>query len=358
MRLMAALRGAREFSTVLAVSALIIACGGTSEPAVVVASVEVTPATTSRQVGETLQLSATVKDAAGAILSGQSVTWSSSAASVASVSASGVVTAHVLGTAVITAASGSKSGIATVNVVPPPIASISVGPTNDTLLVGETVQLSATLRDGANNVVTGRTVTWTSTNTTIATVSGTGLVTGIGDGTATISAGADNQSASATIRVFSPCSTALALPIAVGQTIDAALAVTDCRLTDSTYADGYGLTVTSATNVQIDMTALFDTYLILIEFTSSGSLVTRAENDDIDPDDPNDPNDPFNTNSRILFTLQPNAQYFILANSFESKTFGNYQLKLSAVASVAGSRVVGKPGKAPVASLLKAIKPK
>ncbi len=359
MRWTAAARTSRHVSAALFLGALLSSCGGgTSEPAVVVATVEVSPTTASKQVGETVQLSATVKDAAGSILSGQSVTWSSSAASVASVSSSGLVTAATLGTAVITAASGSKSGIATINVIPPPIASVSVSPTNDTLLVGETVQLSATLRDAANNIVTGRTVTWQSTSTTTATVSNTGVVTGVGDGTATISASADGRSASATIRVLSPCSTALTPSITVGQTVNAALAATDCKLTDNTYADGYGITVAAATNVQIDMTASFDTYLILLELTVNGVLQTRAENDDVDPDDPNDPNDPTDTNSRITFTLQPNAQYYILANSFDPNVFGNYQLKVAAVASVAGTSVVGKPGKAPVASLLKAIKPK
>ena len=357
MRLRDAARLARDGSAVLMISGFIAACGGSSEPDVVVATVDVSPAVESRQVGQTVQLSATVKDAAGTILSGQPVTWSSSAATVASVSSSGLVTAHALGTATITAASGSKSGIATINVIPPPIANITIAPTNDTLLVGESLQLTATLRDAANNIVTGRTVQWTSTSPTVASVSGSGLVTGVADGNATITATVDGRSASAAIRVFGPCSTALAPTITVGQTINGALASTDCRLSDDTFADGYALTVTTATNVQIDMTASFDTYLVLLELVN-GSLVQRAINDDVDPDDPNLPNDPIDTNSRIVFALQPAAQYFILANSFDPNVFGNYQLKVTATTFIAGSTVVGKPGKAPIAVLLKALKPK
>ena len=352
-----AARVTRECSAALMIGAFIVACGGSSEPDVVVATVEVSPAVESRQVGQTVQLSATVKDAAGSILSGQPVTWSSSAASVASVSGSGLVTAHALGTATITAASGSKSGVATINVIPPPIASITVGPTNDTLLIGETVQLTATMRDAANNVVTDRTVTWTSSSTTIASVSGSGLVTAVGDGLATITASADGRSATSAIQVFGPCRTVVAPTITVGQTVNGSLASTDCKLTDDTYADGYGLTVTAVTNVQIDMTASFDTYLVLLELLN-GALVQRAVNDDVDPDDPNNPSDPIDTNSRIVFALQPNAQYFILANSFDPNVFGNYQLKVAATTFIAGSSVMGKTGKAPVASLLKALKPK
>jgi hypothetical protein len=337
---------------------LLAACGGGgSEPTPAVASVEVSPLQSDRQVGQTLQLSATVKDASGNILSGQSVAWSSSASTVASVSASGLVTAHALGTALITAAAGSRSGVATINVVPEPIASISVAPLQDTLLVGETVQLTATMRDANNNIVTNRQPTWTTSNTARATVSNSGLVTAIGDGNVLITATADGRSASAAIIVFGPCSTALAPSIAVGQTVNGALATTDCKLDDDTYADGYSLVVTTATNAQIDMTASFDTYLVLLELSSTGGLIQRAFNDDVDPDDPADPNDPINTNSRITFALQPNVQYFILANSFDANITGNYQLKVATAAFVAGNSVVGKPGKAPISSLIKALKP-
>jgi hypothetical protein len=343
---------------VLTLVAFMAACGGSSEPDVEVATVEVSPTTASKQVGETQQLSATVKDAAGTILNGQPVTWSSSAASVASVSSSGLVTAHALGTATITAASGSKSGVATISIIPPPVASITLTPTNDTLLVRETVTLAATLRDASNVVLTGRPVTWTSSAPNIASVSAAGVVTGVGDGTTTITASADGRSATATIRVFNPCLVSNAPSIAVAQTIDASLSTFDCKLNDDTFADGYGLQVATTTNVQIDMTASFDTYLYLLELSAAGALELKTENDDVDPDDPADPNDPIDTNSRITFTLQPNVQYFVLANSFDPNVFGNYQLKVTVAAPVAGASVVGKPGKAPIASLLKSLKTK
>jgi uncharacterized protein YjdB len=343
----------------LSVVAFLGSCGGDSSgPTPPVASVEVTPPTSSKEVGETVQLSATVKDASGNILSGQSVTWSSSATAVASVSGAGLVTANALGTATISAASGGKSGSATITVVPEPIASIELSTVNDTLLIGETLQLSATLRDQQNNVITGRAVTWTSNGPNVASVSGQGLVTAVGDGVTTITASLDGKSASATIRVFGPCSTALAQLITVGQTIDGALASTDCRLNDNTFTDGYAIQVTSATNVQIDMTATFDTYLFLLELTVQGNLIQSAFNDDVDPDDPADPNDTFDTNSRIVFELQPGVEYFILANSFDPNVFGDYQLKVAAVTPfVARLTSPAKPGKAPLSSLLKGIRP-
>ena len=344
----AAGRATRDLTLSLVLGVLLAACGGDStDPGPAVGTVEVSPATADRQVGQSIQLSATVKDVNGNILSGQSVSWSSSAANVASVSSSGLVTTSALGTAIITAAAGSKSGVAIINVIPEPIASITVAPTNDTLLVGENVQLTATARDAANNIVS-RPVTWTSSNPSIASVSSSGLVTGVADGTASITASADGRSASAQIRVLSRCSTALTSTIAVGQTVNGSLAATDCKLPDNTYADGYGITVTTATNVQIDMSATWDTFLVLFELLPTGELVDRAFNDDIDNT---------TTNSRIVFTLQPNAQYFILANSFDENVLGDYQLKVAAVSFVAGRSIVGKPGKAPISSLLKALKP-
>lgn len=252
--------------------------------------------------------------------------------------------------AALTLACGSSSE------PPAPVATVALAPVDDTVRVGETTQLTATTRDANGNVLNGRAVTWASSNTAVATVSQSGLVTGVTDGPATITATSENKTATAAIRVFGPCSTALAPPIAVGQTINASLAATDCRLTDNTFADGYALQVTAATNVQIDMTAAtFDTYLILLELVN-GALLERAVNDDVDPDDQADPNDPVDTNSRVTFVLQPNAQYFILANSFDPNVTGNYQLRVMAVAAPAGASVRGKPGKAPTASLVKALR--
>ena len=75
------------------------------------------------------------------------------------------------GTATITATSEGKSGSATITVTPVPVAIVIVQPTNDSLAVGATVQLTAITEDSVGNVLTGRTVTWGSSNTTVATVS-------------------------------------------------------------------------------------------------------------------------------------------------------------------------------------------
>ena len=103
---------------------LLVACGdgGTTPttPATPVAtSVTLTVTNLSfASLGQTQQLTATVQDQNGATMNGASVTWSTSATSVATVSASGLVTAVANGTATITATAGSGNGTAVSRLVP------------------------------------------------------------------------------------------------------------------------------------------------------------------------------------------------------------------------------------------------
>src|SRR5207302_4387915 len=62
---------------------------------------------------------------------------------------------------------------------PPAVASVAVAPSTSSLTVGDTVRLAATVEDARGNVLSARVVTWASSNPAVATVSGTGLVTGV-----------------------------------------------------------------------------------------------------------------------------------------------------------------------------------
>ncbi len=181
--------------------------GGTSDTAVVtvtpapVASVTLNPTSTTVLVGQTAQLSATTTDSVGNVLSGRTVTWVSSNASVAAVSAVGLVTGVGLGSATITATSEGQSNTASVTVTNVPVASVSVTPASATLQVGQTVQLTATPRDSNGNALSGRVVTWSSSTPSVATVSGGGLVTGVAAGSSTITAASEGKSGTASVAV-------------------------------------------------------------------------------------------------------------------------------------------------------------
>ena len=166
-----------------------------------VASVTVSPATASITVGATTQLTATPKDANGTALTGRAVTWATSNAAVATVSASGLVTGVAVGSATITATSEGQSGTSAITVTNVPVASVTVTPATANLLVGSTLQLTVALKDALGNPLSGRVVTWASNAPGVAAVSGTGLVTGLGIGGVTITATSEGQSGSSAVTV-------------------------------------------------------------------------------------------------------------------------------------------------------------
>ena len=184
-----------------------------------VATVTVSPASVNLLAGQTSPLTATLTDANGAVLTGRTVTWSSDNGSVATVSGTGLVTAAGAGTATITATSEGKSGTASVTVSNIPVASVTVSPTTASLSVGQTAQLTAAPKDANGNVLTGRPVTWSSNNGSVATVSATGLVTAAGAGSATITAMSEGKSGTAAISVTAPTG-----QFAIGDSVQATVA--------------------------------------------------------------------------------------------------------------------------------------
>ena len=324
-----------RLSAVLAVVALAKGCGDGESPSAPPppefarpTTVTVSPATTElTALGTTVQLSAEVRDQNDRVMAGATVTWTSSASSVATVDAAGLVRAVGNGTATITASAGSASGSAAVTVavgvasapdlvvgspsvsnsspdagasftlsatvrnqgdgssaattlryyrstdatittgdtqvgtdavsalsasgtsaesigltapsspgtyyygacvnsvtgesdtsnncssavtvavgVPPPEparpTTVTVSPaTHELTVLGATVQLSAEVRDQNDRVMAGATVTWTSSASSVATVDAAGLVTAVGNGTATITASAGSASGSAAVTI-------------------------------------------------------------------------------------------------------------------------------------------------------------
>ena len=156
----------------------------------------------SLKVGASAQLTATVKPDNA---TNKTVSWDSSDNSVAKVS-DGKVTALKAGTATITATAGDISSLITVTVadVPVPVTSVSVsgdGVSGGKLSLksGASAQLTATVKpDNA----TDRKVTWTSSDSSVANVMGTGVVTaGSKAGKATVTATAGGKSASVEVTV-------------------------------------------------------------------------------------------------------------------------------------------------------------
>ena len=179
----------------------------------------------SLAAGSTEQLTAqgTYSDSTTGSLTTQA-TWQSSDATVATVSNAGLLTALKAGTVTITATMGSVSGTASVVVNAASVSSITISPALFSIASGQNQQLTAqaVYPDGTSQDVTSQ-ATWSSSATNVATVSGTGLVSGVSAGTSTITAtlGSVSRTAVATVtaaQLNSIIVTPSTASIATGQT--------------------------------------------------------------------------------------------------------------------------------------------
>ena len=205
-------------SAIVSVTLWTYACGeGTTEPPPDPprpTTVTVSPATAElAALDATVQLSAEVKDQYGQVMSGATVTWSSSATAVATVDASGLVTAAANGTATITATAGQASGSATVTVAQV-VSSVTVTPMEANFAaLSDTLRLTAEAVDANGHTVAGAELSWESSVDSVATVGATGLVMAVANGTATITATAGEASGSAMVTVAQVVSSVTAVPM-------------------------------------------------------------------------------------------------------------------------------------------------
>lgn len=172
-----------------------------------VASVSIALPSPSLVAGQTQRGVAIVKDANGARLSNRATVWFTSSGSVATVTDSGVIQALAPGAATVTAVSEGVSGAAPLTVIarpPTPVARVLVAVTPPAVVVGQTAQATAALQDSSGSPLSGRSVTWQSGNTSVATVSGNGAISAVGPGTASITAASEGKTASASLSVSAP----------------------------------------------------------------------------------------------------------------------------------------------------------
>ena len=173
-------------------------------------TVTVSPATSElTAVGATVQLSAEVRDQSGQVMVA-TVTWVSNNTSVATVGTSGLVTAAGNGTATITATAGTVSGSATVTVAQQ-VSAVEVTPATGIVLPGTTLQLAAEAQDANGHAVAESRFVWASSDTTLAVVDSTGLVTGIALGEVQVSATSSGATGRAQLEVVEPAPTTIAV---------------------------------------------------------------------------------------------------------------------------------------------------
>ena len=136
------------------------------------------------------------------MLTGRTVTWTSSDTTKARVSTAGVITGVRVGAATITASSEGRAATASVTVTTGPVDHIVITPSSVTnLRAGHSEQLSASAVDANGDVIAGATFTWHSNSTAVATVSSSGLVVGVRTGSTTITATYSGKTGSASVSV-------------------------------------------------------------------------------------------------------------------------------------------------------------
>jgi uncharacterized protein YjdB len=173
-----------------------------------VASVRIAEAVDTIGVGATKQLTAAAYDSGGGALPNRTIAWNSLNSNIATVDGSGTVTARALGTAQIVATCETKSATAVVTVTPGAVAQITISPSSLSLYTGDTSHFQVVLTDIANDVLSGRTVTWTSSDSTVAGVAPLAANNAIGSirakatgGPVTVTATSEGKSTSATVKV-------------------------------------------------------------------------------------------------------------------------------------------------------------
>ncbi len=246
-------------------------CGGIIEPVRVLTP---TPTALAIDIGGTGQVSVSLSG--GCANDDRTVRWSTSNAQIATVDASGLVTAVGVGTATLTAtAFGDKASTTVAITVRAKVATtIDARPDVDTLSPLGSRALTVTIRDQNGSVIVGAPVSWRTLSPNQASVTSAGLVNAIASGTASIEAatpraGADSLRDTVRILIVPACS--LVRPVTIGTTITGSIDLSTCQnLFGYRVANQYSVTATEQTYYAVKLTPAIP--MALVPLNISGAL--------------------------------------------------------------------------------------
>jgi uncharacterized protein YjdB len=236
----------------------------TAQSTATLVSIAVNPSAPSIAGGATQQFHATGTYSDGSVKSlTATATWTSSKTTVATIAAGGLATGVATGTSTITATSGTISGTATLTVTSGSggggtgtLVSIAVTPASPSIAVGATQQFKATgtYSDGTTADITA-TVSWSSSSTSVATISAAGLAKGIGAGSSTIHATSGSITGSATLTVTASGGATLTAITVSPASITINVAATEQYKAMGTYSDGSTADITATATWSSSSTA-------------------------------------------------------------------------------------------------------
>lgn len=259
----------RRFCAGAVVASLItmVACGGSGSQSTslsaFLAAIQISGASANLVVGQSQQMTASglYADASTHDLT-NSVTWSSSDSTIASVSSGGMVTANKSGQAVITASFKGVSGTFNLTIAPS-LVSIAITPANPTIARQTTIQFIATgtYTDNSTQNLTSK-VAWSSSDSAIATVSSTaptgGLASAVAAGQTTIAATLGGISGNTTLTVSSATATSLAIaplnpaiPLGTNQQFTATAGFSDGSQQDVTGVTQWSSSATAVASITV-----------------------------------------------------------------------------------------------------------
>ncbi|HMS02165.1 MAG TPA: Ig-like domain-containing protein [Gemmatimonadaceae bacterium] len=166
-----------------------------------VKTVVITPRTGFLRLGVPRQLNAQLLDSLNQNVTGRVVTWTPLTPTVATVSPNGSVTGISLGTVRITAQVDAAVDTVQFTVTRIPVGDVDIEPTQTSVIQGKTTTLSVIVKDSVGTEVTDRTVNWSTSNPSVASVVN-GVVTAVSPGTATITATSEGRSGTSSVTVL------------------------------------------------------------------------------------------------------------------------------------------------------------
>lgn len=243
-------------------------------------SVSISKSSASTKVGTNITLTATVSPSSAA---NKNVTWSSSNTNVATVNSSGVVTPKAVGTTniIVKTVDGGYTATCKVTVDKIPVTGVSLNKSNTNIVVGKTETLTATVLP-AN--ATNKSVTWTSSNTSIATVSSTGVVTAKSAGTATITVKTADGGKTATCKVTVNPATVAVTGVSINDSQGRSFYGTKYLATGKTEVLTAVITPSNATNKSVtwsssntNVATISNTGLVTAKAEGTATITVRTE---------------------------------------------------------------------------------
>ena len=183
-------------ATLLALGAL---AGCDLNPIITACTVTIAPTVISVPVNTRQQVVGTAFDCKGNSISSKKISFSSADPTVATVAIDGSVIGIAPGQTTVSAVADGKSGVAQVTVTPEVVFSVQVTPTSLTLRRTNSRALSVVLKNVSGTVITGRSVVWSSSNSSIASVDQNGNVIALAPGQVVVTATSGSAQGSANI---------------------------------------------------------------------------------------------------------------------------------------------------------------